>query len=263
MFHIKRYEYILQSTIEVMNGVELNARYALMPNKLGFCGTKNFKKAFTDYLEGKATAEALEEELRKLHTSFAYLNLIANANKKEPFDLEVVEAYWIGNEFLENVEFAKLQQFFYERLVENEVSKDKADKLANNLPLEAIAHHSFHAFIERSLIETPMSIITTINTMNNCRIGWGQIKEVSDETLKIKSSKLMYNTDKKTIELTVGYEETFHKVGEFKSINEPRIGDWISTHWRLAVQKLDNGPLRDLATCTGRNITALNKLKVK
>jgi len=250
----------------MMNGVELNARYALMPNRLGFCGDKKLEKILTGYLERKEDVSVLENELRKLHTSFSYLSLIARANKKDVFDYDVVEAYWIGNEFLENVKITDFQQFFYENLVVNKLSKKNAEKLAGKLPSDMLPHHSFHALVDRFVLERTDPVLIT---MNNCRIGWAQIKIIGNETrgtesyrnetMGTESLKLNFNYRKPKFELIRCEENVFHKLGEFKSIEEPRIGDWVSTHWWLAVQKLNQKQVKNLKKYTNQNLKALNK----
>ena len=246
----------------IKEGVELAARYALMPSKLGFCRNRKemvlIENVFANYLEGKVILDDLEAELRKLPTCFAYLNLIARACNKEIFDHNVVEAYWVGNELLENFDSCLMEQFLLERLIKRKLPEDYAKGISKTLAQDTIPHHSFHVLLERFALGKTNS---ELSIMNNCRIGWGQIFGIKDETLNIIASEILFNCENK-FELIEKYEnkKTAYKLGKFKSIDEPRIGDWVSMHWGFAVQRLNEKQLGNLKKYTNRNLGALNKL---
>jgi hypothetical protein len=85
-----------------MDGLELAARFSASPNSLCYCGKKTFFKAFMQYLKNKQTKN-LENEMKKFKAHYEYLKLISSENNLPLFDKKVVEAFWIGNELLENV----------------------------------------------------------------------------------------------------------------------------------------------------------------
>jgi len=102
-------------------GALLAARYAFMPNKLRYCGGDSNTELF-EYASRQESDFGLQAMLKEFETMFPYLQLIAEANRiSDPFNYKVVEAYWIGNELLENVSM----QNFYRYLVDEQKLKKK------------------------------------------------------------------------------------------------------------------------------------------
>ncbi|GAI47424.1 unnamed protein product [marine sediment metagenome] len=88
------------------------ATYAFMPNRLGYCGGDDNKTLF-DYCVAKHTDPGLVIILQKFEAAYPYLKLIASSNHiSDAFDARVVEAYWLGNELLDQVD---LIQFYNSR----------------------------------------------------------------------------------------------------------------------------------------------------
>src|SRR5205085_7918384 len=77
---------------------------AFMPNRLTYCGGDDHRSLF-DYCIAGVSDPGLRDLLRKFSGAVPYLRLIARCNMiADPFDLRVVEAYWLGNELLQGVE---------------------------------------------------------------------------------------------------------------------------------------------------------------
>ncbi|MFC2047471.1 DUF6390 family protein, partial [Chloroflexota bacterium] len=69
----------------VLDGTIMFARYAFMPNKLGYCGS-NDNRALFDYCAAKHTDPGLVAILKKFEAAYPYLKLIAsNNNISDPF----------------------------------------------------------------------------------------------------------------------------------------------------------------------------------
>jgi hydrogenase maturation factor len=50
------------------------------------------------------------------------------------------------------------------------------------------------------------------------------------------------------------------RVGKFSFIEKPKINDWVSIHWNLAIQILTRDERRRLEKYTFKNINAINQL---
>src|SRR5690242_18199578 len=92
----------------LLDGPQLFARYAFMPNRLAYCGPDE-NRALFDYCIAGLTDGGLRGLLRKFTGAMPYLQLIAECNAiPDPLDGRVVEAYWLGNELLQGVEVRAL-----------------------------------------------------------------------------------------------------------------------------------------------------------
>src|SRR6185369_12514579 len=90
-------------------------RYAFMPNRLRYCGGDDNRTLFEYGIEN-AIDGGLDPLLRRFTGALPYLQLIARASGlADPFDPRVVEAYWIGNQLLDNVEVRQLYEDLRER----------------------------------------------------------------------------------------------------------------------------------------------------
>lgn len=237
-----------------MKGVELAARYALMPNRSGYCGTTAFEKIFMGYLDRKTSLYDLKKGLEMFPVHYSYLKLIAEASGKEPFDDAVVEAFWLGNKLLEKVDGPGLKDFVSRVLVECGLDKKRAENLSDRLPKGILPHHSFNSLYVKFVTG---KVKPSISNMDKCRIGWGRIKRVGDTRLSISYPKLAYKG--KSLAFKDCTVDVVYKIGDLKTIDEPRIGDWVSTHWGLAVQKLTHKQLENLKKYTVMNLAALNR----
>src|SRR3989344_166268 len=130
-----------------LDGALLAARYAFMPNKLRYCGGDKNSEIF-GYVAENASDQGLKELLEEFATMYPYLKLIAASNKiANPFDYKVVEAYWLGNDLLTNVDMKN----FYRYLIDEQKLKAKfkpklLEKIFGKIILGAKPHHSWHVF---------------------------------------------------------------------------------------------------------------------
>jgi len=177
------------------DGAIIFARYAFMPNKLGYCGSDDNRTLF-DYCAARHTDPGLVFLLQKFEAAYPYLKLIAGSNNiADPFDARVVEAYWLGNELLDRVDLV-------------------------------FDVHSRMGALDHSL-----------DTMENCRIGWGRVKEIGTSDFAVEHQPLVMQAGK----LKLGEPKEKRVLRQLDGtgfINSCQIGDSISFHWGWACEVL-------------------------
>ncbi|MFH1172953.1 MAG: DUF6390 family protein, partial [bacterium] len=219
------------------DGALLAARYAFMPNKLRYCGGDDNFNLFSYVAEGQSD-QGLKDLLEEFATMYPYLKFIANANQiADPFNYKVVEAYWLGNELLENISMNN----FYNHLIDEHRLKDKfktnlLEKVWGKIPLGAKPHHSFHVFnIPKRTGHYPVE--HTLETMEACRITPAQIKSqrLPDKGLLISKIKVEYRPMVPVgNRLILGQpieKEVWLEFNDKAFIEEPKVGDWVALHW--------------------------------
>lgn len=164
------------------SGTALFARYAYPPNELGYCGPHD---ASVLLARGSAAAEQrIAHHARQFEGAWPYLEIIAAAaHIADPLDARVVEAYWVGNELLDNVDpehmVSRLRQRF----------GDQAG--ANWVP--GLPHHSFHVFAVYPWVallgrDTAMAL----SVLEQCRIRWGEVVSLEGERVRVRSRTLVH-----------------------------------------------------------------------
>ncbi len=242
------------------DGSLLAARYAYMPNKLRYCGGDKNSELF-EYARANQSDAGLQAMLKEFETMFPYLRLIAEANHiADPFNYKVVEAYWIGNELLENVSM----QNFYRYLVDEQKLKKKfkpgvLEKVFGKIPIGAKPHHSFHVFnIPKRTGHYP--VVHSLATMDECRITPARIK---NQELRIKNQitveykPLVLRGNK--LELGEKTEKkVFCEINDKAFIKEPKIDSWVSLHWGWVCDLLTKEQVENLNKWTKYNLNLLN-----
>ncbi len=248
------------------SGVLLCAKYAFMPNKLQYCGGDQ-NAAIFELTAINDPDGTLNFALREFETLYPYLKLIAAANKiSDPFDPAVVEAYWLGNELLNNVQMKNLYNHFVDGLkLKKRMKLDQFENIVAKIPRGAIPHHSFHVFnIWQRTGHTASA--HTIETMDNCRIGWGKIIDIGENELVIETKKLQLadafgatGTATVTVQFSPPQiKKIIYKMFGESFIKNPQIGDWVSCHWGWACDVLTLKQVENLKKYTLHNLALAN-----
>jgi hypothetical protein len=238
-----------------MNGTELIVRHSFAPNRLRYCGQNDLSQSVPLFLSSYSleAEKFLQFELQSFKGLYSYLFLIARGNNSNPFDEKVAEAYWIGNELLENVSRKSVQQLFLERFSgEDFWGKELAEELAGNLPAHFSCHHSFHVFFAHFFTG---SVPVSLETMDSCRIGTGKVLETRPHELLIEFEPLRFENKK----LFLGKPEQKEIEKSFPDSLE--TGDWVSFHWNTYCMKLSAHQRKNLGFFTEQNIAAVNSLR--
>ena len=237
-------------------GLKLAVRYSLPSCRLGFCGPRDqvSQKALYDFASGKKISEVkVRKILEKFEAMYPYLKLIASSNQiSDPFDEQVVKAFWVGNKLLDRVKREDLQRMITSDFVKpGLLSREEAEKRAAQIPEEVVPHHSFHVFFLGSVTGR----VDLAGAMKDlCRVSWGKVTEVKSEKLKVKSKPLVLGEKMrlgKEIEKEVG-------VG-LPSVALAKEGDWVSFHWGQVCDRLDKEDILNLEYYTKRTISALSR----
>jgi hypothetical protein len=246
--------------MEQFDGTLLAARYAFMPNKLRYCGGDSNAELFA-YTSANQSDAGLQAMLKEFETMFPYLRLIAEANKiADPFNYKVVEAYWLGNELLENVSMNN----FYRYLVDEQKLKKKfnpaiLEKVFGKIPVGAKPHHSFHVLnIPKRTGHYPVE--HSLKTMDECRISPAIIREQKLENrnqVVVEYQPLVMVGSK--LELGQPAEkEVFCEISQKAFVNELKVGDWLAIHWSWACDFLTETQVANLQKWTKYNLSLAN-----
>ncbi|MBI3366735.1 hypothetical protein HY041_03855 [Candidatus Roizmanbacteria bacterium] len=240
-------------------GLLLCARYSVAPNFFGYCGPDE-NLNLIDHLKDNVADREVTSILSEFETLFQYLTFIATENKiKDPFNRNVVEAYWLGNPLLQ-----KASNFDYLALLREKLDLEKkiGDKKFYHIKRKVLSshfypHHSFHVFnIFKRTGHDPS--IHTLDTMDACRIGWGRIKKlqlsniiVETKSLEMKNKLLRFGYLKEK-ELQVNYKgKSF--------LRNLKIGNWVSFHWGFICDILTSQQIRNLTFYTQQAINFFNQ----
>jgi len=241
-----------------VDGILRCGRYAFGPNRLHYCGP-DANREILAYIEENVSDPGLEALLRAFRTMFPYLQLIARANGiRDPFDERVVEAYWIGNDLLENVGKQKL----YRHLAEGLEMKKKLDTRSFSLVEDKIAqgavpHHSFHVLdIWKRTGHVP--IAHTLGSMDECRISWGRVLEIDGPNIAIETEPLLLEGGKLRLGLAVR-RRIRRSLESLSDIEQLEPGQLVTVHWSVPCEVITPGQAAQLKKYTLRHLALANE----
>jgi len=236
-----------------MDGLELGIRFSFITNSLYFCGPREGKGIFLRYLEEKDNREEVEEVFRKFEGLYPYFESIAEKNNKDPFDYEVVEAYWIGNELLDRFNKQDSEKIIT-KLTTRGLPPSFAKKLIKRLPEGFVPHHDFNVLFV-GVGATTGSVETNIRNMDNCRIAWGEVLDVLKTQIIVKTNVL-----KKEKEYFLKEDERKTIVYSELMLPEIKKGDKVAIHWGYAGHILTKEQKENLKKYTKKVRDVMNTL---
>ncbi len=229
-------------------------RYAFMPNRLHYCGGDNNSVIFDYAVEG-VREPPLEAMLRKFTGAMPYLTLIAKSNGiADPFDVRVVEAYWLGNDLLTGVEVRQLHDALLERF-SKQLQGTARNWLLDKAPAGARPHHNFHVFDVHSRVG---ELEHSLETMDQCRISWGKVIREEGSELVVQRQPLVLAEGKLTLGPAVE-ERAVCQVDGRGFADSARPGDWVSLHWGWVCEVITPAQQRTLARYTDDHIRLANE----
>jgi len=243
----------LTAADSLLDGPQLFARYAFMPNRLTYCGGED-NRALFDYCLAGVTDDGLRGLLRKFTGAMPYLRLIAECNViLDPFDARVVEAYWLGNDLLQGVEARALYDSLRDRFGHQMRARD-LELVLGKAPVGAHPHHSFHVLEVCPRNGWPQAL----SFMDNCRISWGKVVSLDGNTLMVEVMPLVIAGH----HLVLGAAERRTINRELNGngfVSAAHIGDWVSVHWNWACQVLSLRQVANLERWTRYHLDIVNE----
>lgn len=236
-----------------LDGPQVFARYSFMPNQLGYCGADD-PGALFDYAIAGATDAGLRLLLKSFQGAAPYMKLIAQGNLiADPFDRRVVEAYWIGNDLLNQVEARALHASLQERFGRR-MSQKTLNLVLGKAPAGARPHHSFHVIEVCPRNGWPQAL----SYMDNCRIGWGQVQSVMGAELQVVTPPLVLQNGQLALAAPAA-RQVLRQIDGRGFTDHVQPGDWISFHWGWACQVLTTGQVRQLEYWTQYHLRLANQ----
>lgn len=223
--------------------------YSLPPNKLGFCGEEQSWLSFQKFLSNP-TEESLfnaKNSLQSFNALFPYLELIAEENSLNPFDGEVIEAYWIGNRLLENISLGAMQKTvlsFQKFGLPKRIVKQKAFSITEDMT----PHHSFHVLHVNFISK---KVKPVVKNLSNCLVLWGKVKKIEKGKIVALCPELFLESNQlKLRECEKRLENPFNL--------SPSKSTLVSVHWENAVEEISQKMFKDLRNYSFKNLEAVN-----
>lgn len=238
-------------------GPTLFARYAYPPNERGYCGPPQHQ-TLLEYGASGVVDGGLFELAQAFEGAWPYLQFIAASSRiADPLDRSVVEAYWIGNELLDRIDF----QLFGSSLLDRFRPRAGSNwgYLAEAIPAGVVPHHAFHVFgiypwvglLGSDHGDHPLQIL------DRCRIRWGRVVSTSGDQVVVESPPLRW--DGRSLQLgTPITEQAIRAVDGAGFVNQLHQGDWVALHWNWVCDRLDERTLANLKKYNARQLEITN-----
>jgi len=250
-------------------GLLLCAKYAAAPNFFNYCGPDK-NQSLIDHLKDNLADKEITHLLSEFETLYPYLTMIAYENEvKDPFDKKVVEAYWIGNNYLNNLLPKNYLSLLEEKLqlIKKIDRKSFVDIKKKVFSLKFLPHHNFHVI---NIFKNNQLNKNIVKTMDECRINYGRIQNSSRlnrDKMQNYNSKIK-NIFVKTKQLTISDKQLSLKQFILKEIkldyknkiflHNLHVGDWVSFHWGMVCDKLTDRQVKNLEYYTQKAIAFYN-----
>ncbi|MGA7861700.1 MAG: DUF6390 family protein [Thermoplasmata archaeon] len=236
-----------------MDGVALCARFSIATNRLQFCGPSDaepdlYRAITTD--EGHAEAR---EDLRRFEALMPYLEAIGRKHGLDPFDRQVVEAYWVGNSLLDALDAGDFRSLL-DALVRRGLPRSFAQHLGEHLPSRPLFHHAFHvSFV--GVGNVTGHVETTLANMEACRPAWGTVRARNGTGLTVERSSWTVRDG----QLVVGPPKSVEVSFDPRVLPEVRVGAEVALHWGWPALQLEAPQRAALEEYSRRSIESANE----
>ena len=243
-------------------GEALFARYAYPPNELGYCGPPD-PAAVMDVAgstSGRPVA-GFRERARSFDGAWVYLEIIAAATGLDPLDPRVVEAYWIGNALLDEVDPVRFKREVRLRFA----TETTADWGALDGARPAYAHHSFQVFVVYPWVRLLGRGNTPLHVLDRCRIRSGVVQSVAGDAVIVQTRPITWNGTRLSFGAPV--DERVRWAQDSRSLLAAVPGGgtistgWtVAIHWDWVCDRLSPAQSVALDERTGRQLELTNRL---
>ena len=236
-----------------MQGVQLAARFSIATNRLKYCGPADAEPAlFRTIVQGKEL-ESSRTALLRFEALEPYLTAIAAKHGLDPLDHDVVEAYWIGNELLDDFTREDFRGIL-DTLAHRGLPRSMADAFAAHLPEHPLPHHVFHvSFV--GVGNVTGHVKTTLPNMEACRPAWARVLRVTKENLEVEKPALVY--ERARLRIGAPVRETL--AYDPRVLPRVKKGDHVALHWNWPTLRLTDAQLTNLKGYTDRSLEAANE----
>jgi len=205
-----------------MNGLKMTIKYGIIPCRLNLCGPKKDKISQTALLNFLSGVEKNENKIREILQQFkgattCYKQIAQVNGIADIFDYRVVEAYWLGNDLLQNCS-------------------------------DCSAHHTFQVYYIYD-DESLSGLMPFSDELKNiCRIGWGIVTKLhrDNNTIEIEYQPIIRQNNRLTLDVPklkiVKWDKSILPI--------VHIGDCVSLHWNHAIEVLDETQQNNLQKWT-------------
>jgi len=233
-----------------MKNLRFLSLYFFIPKRINY-PLKNVpdKKLYWYIKTGKGKKE-VEEIIKNSKALLLFLNLIAKKNKKNPFDKEVIEAYFIGNELLKAITAKDIKDMIKNDFTKIGLSKETAHQLIEKLPTNAIPYYNFH-LLHASLLSSNIPMLYEID---NSKISCGKVKKILVDKLIVEYSPLIRKQKLcfgKTKQKKIYYDKDI--------VKNIKKDDYVSIHWDFALEKITKTQAKNLDVFTRKTVREINK----
>jgi hypothetical protein len=259
----------LQKNSNPTDGAIFSARHAFQPNRLGYCGPDENDIIFEACLRGKRS-DQLVKALQGFRAAYPYLRFIAESiGSQDPFDYRSVEAYWIGNDYLQKIGPGD----FYEHLkarFKSKFPKEHIKKLFETKSFAPFPHHALHVFNAFSAMGTvPESFSSGAGSdetvgalMDKCKISWGQVVKVDEAgNLAVEYEPVVRREGRLFLEKPA-LTRVLAEVQGKSFVDGAKPGDWISFHWGFACSILTPPQVANIRKYTLSDMAIANSVPV-
>jgi len=236
-----------------LSGVALGARFSLATNRLRYCGPHDAEAALARAILTGEGLGAAGEALLRFEALEPYLRGLARKHSLDPLDREVVEAYWIGNERLEDFSGDDFRQIL-RGLQQNGLPAGLAARIEARLPEHPLPHHAFHvAFVGVGAVTGRVG--TNLANMDACRPSWGRVVQVESAGLTLDRPPLLERGGRLTLGPAVRQTHAYDP----RFLRDLAAGDYVALHWGWPVERLDPTQVERLERYTWRSLEASNE----
>jgi len=236
-----------------MDGVALCARFSIATNRLQFCGPSDAEPdLYRAITTGEGHAEA-RQHLSRFEALMPYLEAIGRKHGLDPFDRQVVEAYWVGNSLLDALDAEDFCSLL-DALVRRGLPRSFAQHLGEHLPSRPLFHHAFHvSFV--GVGNVTGHVETTLANMEACRPAWGTVRARNGSRLTVERSSWAVRDGR----LVVGPSKTVEVSFDPRVLPEVRVGAEVALHWDWPALQLEATQRAALEEYSRRSIESANE----
>ena len=230
------------------------ARYAVMPNMLGYCGGPEDRELLEYAVEDSAD-DGMNHLIRQFQAAYPYLCLIAESSGiGDPFDSRVVESYWVGNNILDRVRPHDFHEYLTEKIARR-IPERLHKYMVSKVPAGARPHHSFHVF---DVCMRTGALADQVEILDKCRISWGVVQGVSGDAVTVRYEPVVLQAGK----LVMGgpsVRETRRAAEGLSYLKDLQAGEIVSMHWGWVCDRLTPAQVSRLSAETSHHIRIANE----